>query len=169
MKKIALLIENQYEAKEVLYPYYRMQEEGFEVDLIGTLANTTYTSKTGVPLESDFASQDILADDYDAVIIPGGFSPDYMRRNQATVHFIKSMNKQNKPIAAICHGPWLMITACNLKGRKLTGFHTLQRDIENSGAIYVNEDVCVDKNFITSRAPKDLPIYAKTLIDVLKK
>ena len=168
MKKIALLIENQYEEKEVLYPYYRMQEEGFEVDLIGTLANTTYTSKNGVPLISDLGSQDILANDYDAVIIPGGFAPDYMRRNQATVHFIKSMNQANKPIASICHGPWLLITACKLKGRKLTGFHTLQRDIENAGATYVNDDVVVDQNLITSRAPKDLPVFAKALIDVLK-
>mgnify|MGYP000058939117 FL=1 len=169
MKKIALLIENQYEAKEVLYPYYRMQEEEFQVDLIGTHAKTTYTSKTGVPLISDLASADIFAEDYDAVIIPGGFSPDYMRRNQATVHFIKQMNKAGKPIAAICHGPWLMITACNLKGRKMTGFHTLQRDIENAGAKYINEDVVTDGNFVTSRSPKDLPLFAKALIDLLNK
>ncbi|MCF7923627.1 MAG: type 1 glutamine amidotransferase [Candidatus Izimaplasma sp.] len=168
MKKIALLIENQYEEKEVLYPYYRMQEEGFQVDLVGTLAKTIYTSKNGVPLKSDVATLDIFEEDYDAVIIPGGFSPDYMRRNQATVHFIKSMNEVKKPIAAICHGPWLMITSCNLKGRKLTGFHTLQKDIENAGAKYINEDVVIDNNFITSRSPKDLPVFARTLIDVLK-
>jgi protease I len=165
--KIALLIENQYEAKELLYPYYRMQEEGYDVDLIGTKAKTIYTSKNGVPMESDLASQDISAKDYDAVIIPGGFSPDYMRRNQATVHFVKAMNEQNKPIAAVCHGPWLMISSCKLKGRKLTGFHTLQRDIENAGATYVNEDVVVDGNFITSRAPKDLPLFAKAIVDAL--
>lgn len=168
MKRIALLLENQYEEKEVLYPYYRMQEEGFDVDLIGTHKETTYTSKNGVPLESDLGSQDIFAKDYDAVIIPGGFSPDYMRRNQATVHFLKAMNKANKPIAAICHGPWLMITSLQLKGRKLTGFHTLQKDIENAGAKYINDDVVVDGNFVTSRAPKDLPVFAKALIDLLK-
>jgi protease I len=168
MKKIAILIENQYDAKELLYPYYRMQEEGYEVHLIGTKAKTTYTSKNGVPLDSDFASQDVTADQYDALIIPGGFSPDYMRRNQATVYFVKAMHQQNKPIGAICHGPWLLISSIKLKGRKLTGFHTLQRDIENAKATYVNEELVVDGNLITSRSPKDLPIFAKTLVDALK-
>ena len=167
--KIAILIENQYDAKELLYPYYRMQEEGYKVDLIGTLAKTTYTSKNGVPIDSDFASQDVYADDYDALIIPGGFSPDYMRRNQATVHFVKAMHEKNKVIAAVCHGPWLLIAACKLKGRKLTGFHTLQKDIENAGATYVNEELVVDGNLITSRSPKDLPVFAKAIVDALKK
>ncbi|QWC00721.1 type 1 glutamine amidotransferase [Mycoplasmatota bacterium] len=168
MMKIAILIENQYDAKELLYPYYRMQEEGYDVDLIGTAAKTTYTSKNGVPLESDFASQDVSAEDYDALIIPGGFSPDYMRRNQATVHFVKGMNEKGKVIAAVCHGPWLLISSIKLKGRKLTGFHTLQRDIENAKGIFVNEELVIDGNLITSRSPKDLPMFAKAIVDALK-
>jgi len=168
IKKIAILLENLYDDKELLYPYYRLQEEGFNVDLIGTRKDTIYKSKNGVPIKSDLSSQNISAKDYDALVIPGGFSPDYMRRSQATVDFAKAMNDQNKPIAAICHGPWLMISSCDLSNRKLTGFYSLQVDIENAGATYVDEEVVIDGNLITSRTPKDLPAFVKAIIKGLK-
>jgi protease I len=168
MKRIAILIEELFDDKELIYPYYRMQEEGFAVDLIGAEKNVSYKSKFGMPLKSDFGSKDVSASDYDAVIIPGGFSPDYMRRTQATVEFVKAMNTQKKPIAAICHGPWLMISSCDLKGRKLTGFQSVRIDIENAGAIYLDQEVVVDGNYITSRTPKDLPAFAKAIIKLLK-
>lgn len=167
MKKIALLIENLYDEKELLYPYYRLQEEGFKVDLIGTKEDTVYKSKHGLPMKSNVASQAISANDYEALVIPGGFSPDYMRRNQATVDFVKAMNEQNKPIAAICHGPWLMISSCALSKRQLTGFFTLKVDIENAGASYLDAEVVVDGNFITSRSPNDLPAFLKAIIKAL--
>ena len=167
MKRIAILIEELFDDKELLYPYYRMQEEGYTVDLIGAEKNVSYKSKFGMPLKSDFGSKDVSASDYDAVIIPGGFSPDYMRRTQATVDFVKAMNAQKKPIAAICHGPWLMISSCDLKGRKLTGFHSVRIDIENAGATYLDQEVVVDGNYITSRTPKDLPAFAKAIIKSL--
>lgn len=167
MKRIAILIEELFDDKELLYPYYRMQEEGYTVDLIGAEKNVSYKSKYGMPLKSDLASQDVSAKDYDAVIIPGGFSPDYMRRTKATVDFVRDMNAQKKPIAAICHGPWLMISSCDLKGRKLTGFHSVRVDIENAGATYLDQEVVVDGNFITSRTPKDLPAFAKAIIKSL--
>jgi protease I len=168
MKKIAILIEDLFDDKELLYPYYRMLEEGFNVDLIGAEKNFSYKSKFGMPLKSDLASKDVNANDYDAVIIPGGFSPDYMRRTQATVHFVSEMNAKHKLIAAICHGPWLMISSCNLKNRKLTGFHSVRVDIENAGAIYLDQDVVIDGNFITSRTPHDLPSFTKAIIKHLK-
>ena len=167
MKKIAILIEDLFDDKELIYPYYRMQEEGFQVDLIGAEKNFSYKSKFGMPLKSDLASRDISAKDYDAVIIPGGFSPDYMRRTQATVDFVKDMNALKKPVAAICHGPWLMISSCDLKGRKLTGFHSVRIDIENAGATYLDQEVVVDGNLITSRTPKDLPAFTKAIIKSL--
>lgn len=167
MKKIAVLIEDLFDDKELIYPYYRMQEAGFQVDLIGTEANYTYKSKFGMPLKSDLASKDVSADDYFAVIIPGGFSPDYMRRCQATIDLVKAMDRQQKPIASICHGPWLMISSCQLKGKKLTGFHSIRVDIENAGAIYLDQAVVVDGHLITSRTPKDLPLFTKTLIEKL--
>jgi len=164
MKRIALLIENLFDDKELLYPYYRMLEEGFQVDLIGSEKNTTYTSKHGLPMKSDLASHEVFSKDYDAVIIPGGFSPDYMRRTQATVDFVKSMSLEHKLIAAICHGPWLMISSCDLRGRKLTGFHSVKVDIENAKATYLDEAVVVDENYITSRTPLDLPLFTKAII-----
>lgn len=167
MKKIAILLENLYDDKELLYPYYRLQEEGFKVDLIGTEKDKTYKSKNGIPMKSDFASKDINANDYDALVIPGGFSPDYMRRIKATVDFTKAMNALHKPIAAICHGPWLLISSSDLRGKNLTGFHSLKVDIENAGATYLDKEVVIDDNLITSRTPKDLPIFVKEIINSL--
>lgn len=167
IKKVAILVENLYDDKELLYPYYRLQEAGFQVDLIGKKENETYHSKQGVPVTSDLASKDISADDYDALVIPGGFSPDYMRRTQATVDFVHSMADQKKPIAAICHGPWMLISGTNLKGRTLTGFHSIKIDIENAGATYVDQAVVVDDFIITSRTPKDLPVFVGEIIKAL--
>lgn len=167
LRKIAILIEDLYDDKELIYPYYRMQEAGFQVDLIGSIANNTYKSKFGMPLKSDYASKDVSPSDYEGVIIPGGFSPDYMRRCQATIDFVRAMDQQQKVIASICHGPWLMISACNLKGKKLTGFHSIRIDIENAGATFVDQAVVVDGHLITSRTPADLPVFAKAIIDKL--
>ena len=167
MKRVAILIENLFDDLELLYPYYRLQEENMKVDLIGPEKKTVFKSKQGIPMQSDLASHEVKADNYDALIIPGGFSPDYMRRTQATIDFTKAMNDANKPIAAICHGPWLMISSCDLKNRTVTGFHSIRVDLENAGATYVDQDVVVDGNFITSRTPKDLPVFIKALLNML--
>ena len=167
MKKIAILIEDLFDDKELIYPYYRMQEEGFQVDLIGPEEHATYKSKFGMPMKSDKASKNVSADQYDAVIIPGGFSPDYMRRTDATVNFVRKMDEQHKLIASICHGPWLMISSCQLKGKSLTGFHSIGVDIENAGAIYLDQEVVIDGHLITSRTPKDLPAFTKAIIHKL--
>ncbi|MFW5838696.1 MAG: type 1 glutamine amidotransferase domain-containing protein [Bacillota bacterium] len=168
MKRIALLIENLYDDKELLYPYFRMKEAGYQVDLVGKTKDTVYKSKHGLPMTSDVASSDINATDYDALIIPGGFSPDYMRRTQATIDFTNAMNEQNKTIAAICHGPWLLISSCDLSNKTMTGYHSLQVDIENAGATYLDQDVVIDDNLITSRNPNDLPAFAKAILSALK-
>ncbi len=169
MRKIAILLENLYDDKELIYPYYRLQEAGYKVDLVGTKKKETYKSKHGLPMTSDIGSQEANPNDYEALIIPGGFSPDYMRRHQATIDFAKAMNDMNKPIAAICHGPWLMISSCDLKGRSLTGFHSIKTDIENAGASYQDAQVVVDQNFITSRTPNDLPAFTKAIIHALNE
>lgn len=168
MKKVAVLVEDLFDDKELLYPYYRMLEEGYQVDLIGSEANVNYKSKHGLLMKSDFASKEISANDYVAVIIPGGFSPDYMRRTQATVDFVSKMDQSKKLIASICHGPWLMISSCDLRGRQLTGFHSISVDIKNAGAIFVDQEVVVDGNLITSRTPKDLPKFMKAIIKALE-
>ncbi len=168
MRKIAMLLENQFDDRELIYPYYRLQEEGFAVDLIGAKQDTIYKSKHGMPMKSDRASSDVKAEEYEAVVIPGGFSPDYMRRTQATIDFVKAMNNLRKPIAAICHAPWVVISATDLHNRKMTGFPTVRKDIENAGATYLDEEVVVDDNLITSRTPNDLPAFLKAIIAALQ-
>ena len=168
MKKIAVLIEDLFNERELIYPYYRLQEEGFEVHLVGSKKDTVYTSKVGLTEKSTHASNEVRAEDYDGVVIPGGFSPDYMRRKKATVDFVRDMDKAGKPVAAICHAGWLLASACDIKGKKVTSFFSIKDDLINAGAEYVDEEVVVSGNIITSRSPADLPAFLKTIIDKLR-
>lgn len=168
MKKIAMLIENMFDTREFIYPYYRLQEEGFEVDLIGPKKDTVFTSKDGLKETSTHASDEVSAADYDALVIPGGFSPDYMRRTQATVDFVTEMNKADKLIAAICHAPWMLASADAIRGKKVTSFFSIKDDLINAGAEWVDREVVVDGNIISPRNPNDLPIFLKTIIKELK-
>lgn len=168
MKKVAILIENLFDERELIYPYYRLLEEGFEVHLVGPEKDTIYASKSGVTEKSTHASNEISANDYDALVIPGGFSPDYMRRTKATVDFVRDMDKANKPIATICHGGWMLASACDIKGKNVTGFFSIKDDLINAGGNYLDKEVVVDGNIITSRTPKDLPIFLKTIIEKLR-
>lgn len=164
MKKVAILLENLFDERELIYPYIRFLEEGYEVHLVGTERNKEYKSKVGLTETSTHASEDISSNDYDAVVIPGGYSPDHMRRCKSTVDFVRAMNEQNKIIAAICHGPWMLASCCDLSGKKITAFYSIKDDLTNAGAEYVDEEVVVDGNLITSRTPKDLPVFVKTII-----
>jgi protease I len=167
MKKIAVLLENLFDEKELIYPYYRLLEEGYEVDLIGTKKKADYVSKSGLTQTSTHSSDEISSKDYDAVFIPGGFSPDYMRRCKATINFVKDMDKESKLIAAVCHGPWMIASCCNIKDKKITSFPSIKDDLVNAGAIYVDEEVVQDGHIITSRNPKDLPALLKAIIKYL--
>jgi len=168
MKKIAILLENLFDERELIYPYYRLLEEGYEVDLIGTKKDTDYSSKVGLIETSTHSSDEISAKDYDGVVIPGGFSPDYMRRCKATVDFVKDMDRENKLIAAICHGPWMLASACDLKGKNVTSYSSIKDDLINAGARYVDEAVVEDGNLITARTPNDLGVFLKAIINHLK-
>lgn len=167
MKKIAVLLENLFDERELIYPYIRLQEEGYEVHLIGTEKDKEYKSKSGLTEKSTHSSDEISSKDYDAVVIPGGFSPDHMRRCKATVDFVKAMNHENKPIAAICHGPWMLASCCDLKDKKVTSFYSIKDDLVNAGGQYIDEEVVVDGNLITSRTPKDLPAFMNEIIKIL--
>ncbi len=168
MKRIGILVADFFEDSELLYPYIRLLEEGHTVDLIGAKANAVYKSKHGAEVKSTVASENAVADHYDALIIPGGYSPDHMRRTPATVELVKAVDKQKKPIAAICHGGWMLASACDLKGRKVTGFFSIKDDLTNAGAEYVDESVVVDGNLITSRTPLDLPDFMKAILKALR-
>lgn len=165
--RVALLIENMYQEAEALVPFYRMQEAGFQVDLIGP-QEKAYTSKHGYPLGAHRAASDIRPEDYDAVIIPGGFAPDYMRRNQAMVTFVREMMVQGKVVAAICHGPQMLIEADVLHGKHCTSFHSIRKDVENGGGKWEDSPTVVDGNLVTARTPDDLPQFCKAIVELLK-
>lgn len=169
MKRVAVLIENLFDERELLYPYYRLLEEGYLVDLVGSDKDTVYSSKIGLTEKSTHASRDISAEDYDGVVIPGGYSPDQMRKCQATIDFVREMDKADKPIASICHAGWILASACDIKGKTLTSTPTIKDDLINAGANYVDEEVVVDGNLITSRNPNDLPAFLKNIVAKLEE
>jgi len=164
--RIAVLTANLYEEPELLYPYYRLLEEGHEVLRIGTEV-ATYTGKYGYPVRADLTSAEVDPADYDGVIIPGGFSPDYMRRDPAMVSFVAALVDAGKPAAAICHGPWMLVEADVVRGRRVTSVTAVRTDLRNAGGEWVDQAVVVDGPVITSRTPKDLPAFMKAFIDAL--
>jgi protease I len=139
------------------------------VVLVGPKAGETYPSKLGYPAKADAAAADVTADRFAAVVIPGGFSPDYVRRSEAMVKLVRDIHAQGKPVAAICHGPWVLCSTSALKGRKATGFHSIKDDMVNAGATFVDQEVCVDGNVITSRKPDDLPAFMRALLGRLEE
>ena len=167
-KRIAVLVDAQYQELEVWYPYFRFIEEEAEVHLVGPQAGGTYLSKVGYPATADKGYDDVKAGDYDGVVVPGGFAPDFMRRHKAPARFVADLNAQGKLVASICHGGWLLCSARGmLKGRKVTSFFAIQDDMINAGAEWVDEEVVVDRNLVTSRKPSDLPAFCKASIRVL--
>ncbi|MDO5718126.1 MAG: type 1 glutamine amidotransferase domain-containing protein [Tissierellia bacterium] len=168
MKKVIILIEDLFNEEELIYPYHRLREE-FETVLVGTEKDKIYKSKNGLSFKSDAASAEINSDEYLGIFIPGGYSPDYMRRSQATVNLVREFDKRNKPIAAICHGPWLLASACDLNGRDITGFYSIKDDLINAGANYLDSECVISGNIISSRTPDDLPAIMKAFIGKLSK
>lgn len=169
MKKIAVLIENNFEESELLYPYHRFRED-FEVDLVGSEKDKEYIGKSGgLKVKSNIASSEVKASDYEAVYVPGGYSPDAMRKCQATIDFVKKMHDDGKIVAAICHGPWLLVEAGILDGVKATSVKQISTDLKNAGAIWVDEETVVDNKIITARTPKDLPVQIKKIVEELNK
>jgi len=167
-KQIAILVENLYQVLEVWYPLLRLKEEGIAVQMIGSGSSDSYGSKEGYPAKVDAAIDDVDTGDFDGVIIPGGFAPDFMRRYPKMIEFVKKMDNDGKIIASICHGGWMLVSAGILKGRKATCFFAIKDDLVAAGADYVDEEVAVDKNLITSRKPEDLPAFMVEIIKQLK-
>lgn len=158
-KRVVVLLEQQYQELEVWYPYYRLKEAGATVVFVAPQADTSYASKLGYPAKSTKAARDVLAADFDGIVIPGGFAPDYLRRDPATIQLVKDMAAQGKVVAAICHGPWVLCSTPALKGKKATCFFAIKDDVVNAGATYVDAETVVDGNLITARKPDDLPAF----------
>jgi len=168
--RVAILVDFSFEDSEVIYPLYRLREAGAKVDVIGPgEVGASCKGKYGYPVKVAVTHADVSAKDYDGVVIPGGWAPDYLRRVENLKKFVKELDDAGKAVAAICHGPWMLVSAKVLKGRKATSFHAIRDDVENAGAIYQDETVVVDGNLITSRTPEDLPNFTRALIDQLLK
>jgi protease I len=161
--RAAILVEQQYQEMEVWYPLYRLREAGCKVTVVGPESGQSYPSKLGYPCKSDKAAREVTANDFDLLVIPGGFAPDYLRRNEAIVKLVSAMVEQNKVVAAICHGPWVLCSTQALKGRRATCFFSIKDDVCNAGATFVDAEVVRDGNLITSRKPDDLPAFMQAI------
>ncbi|KAH3768174.1 protein/nucleic acid deglycase 2-like [Dreissena polymorpha] len=168
-KKIGILTEFNYEDIELWYPYYRLKEEGHEAFTVGPEKGKTYNSKNGYPCKAEYGIDEIQAADIDGLIIPGGFAPDYWRRDERILSLVRDLDAAGKVLASICHGPWVLISAKVIRGRKVTCFSAIKDDVENAGADYSDCPVVVDRNMVTSRLPKDLPDFCREIIALLKK
>jgi len=165
-KRVAILVEDLYNEFEFWYPYYRMKEAGAEVMVVGTGAKE-YHSKIGLPAPGGVSAESVKAEQFDAVIIPGGYAPDRMRRNAAMLKLVRDCFNQGKIVAAICHAGWMLVSAGILKGKKATCFISIKDDLVNAGATYLDQEVVRDGNLITSRSPDDLPAFCREIIAVV--
>jgi protease I len=168
-KHAAVLVEQMYQELEIWYPVYRLREAGCKVTLVGPEAGQTYPSKLGYPAKSDKAARDVTADEFDLLVIPGGYAPDHMRRCEPMIRLVSTMAEQGKPVAAICHGLWMLCSTQALKGRKATCFFAIKDDVINAGGKYVDAEVIRDGNIISSRKPDDLPAFMQTLIQAARE
>jgi len=168
MKRVLALVGDIYEDLELWYPKLRVEEEGWHVTLAGPEADTVYEGKHGYPCKSDAAIGDIRAADYAALLVPGGFMPDKLRRDPAVLQLVRDFDAARKPIAFICHAGWILISAGILRGRRATSTAGIKDDMANAGAIWTDEPLVVNGNLISSRTPVDLPVVAKAFVEAIK-
>lgn len=166
-KMIAILVGPDYEDLEVWYPKLRLEAAGFSAPLVG-VAGATYRGKHGypAPVEQDLTQVD--AANLAGVLAPGGWAPDKLRRDPAVLNLVRAVNSGGGLVATICHGPWILISAGIVRGRRLTSTVGIRDDLVNAGAIWTDEAVVQDGNIISSRVPKDLPAFGEALVDWLR-
>jgi protease I len=169
MAKIAILVEKIYEDLELQYPRLRLKEAGHTVEIIGPKAGETYAGKWGYPQKAEKSAADVKATDYQLIVIPGGSSPDHMRRDGGMVKLVREAAAKGVPMAAICHGPWMMCSTDVLKGRRCTSFMSIAHDVINAGGKWVDEEVVVDGPIITSRCPDDLPSFSLAILQFVSE
>lgn len=167
MKKVAILAEDLYNEVELWVPYYRLLEEGHDVKIVGSGNKSDYTGKFGYPVKVDILSSECISDEFDAVIVPGGFAPDKIRLDKSSLEIVKNAYNQGKIVATICHGGWVLASCGILKDKTITSYIGIKDDVSNAGANYVDQAVVVDGNLITSRTPADLPDFCRELVKAL--
>jgi len=166
-KKAAILAEEMYNDFELWIPYYRLKEEGMDVVVVGSGTSTVYQSKYGIPVSVDKKASELKADDFDLVIIPGGYAPDKMRIHPEMVNLVRDAFRKGKVVAAICHAGWMLASAGILKGKRATSYVAIKDDMINAGALWEDSEVVRDGNLITSRKPDDLPAFCRTIIEAM--
>jgi len=168
-KRVAILAENLYQEMELWVPYYRLKEEGAEVKVVGAGGAKSFASKHGYPVSVDVQAEAVSAVEFDAVVVPGGYAPDMMRRHEAMVRLVREAAQHGKVVAAICHAGWMLASAGVIKGRKVTSFFSIKDDMVNAGGQWVDQEVVVDGSLITSRKPDDLPAFCREIVKALTK
>ncbi len=166
-KHVAILVEDGYQELELHYPRLRMLEAGLRVSVVGA-GKPEYASAMGYTVKADFSADEVDANGVDALIVPGGMAPDKMRRHRAMVDLVRAVNERGRPVAWICHGGWMAVSADILRGRRATSFHSIRDDMINAGADWSDEEVVEDGNLISSRTPDDLPAFCRTLLERLR-
>ena len=167
-KKIIILVEEMFNDQEFWYPYYRLKEAGAQVVVVGSGSSREYTGKAGTKAKADADADAVSSSEFDGIIIPGGYAPDHMRRHSKMVNLVKEIFQAGRVVAAICHAGWMLSSADILKGRTVTSFFAIRDDLVHAGATWVDKEVVVDGNMITSRKPDDLPAFMKAVIAGLR-
>src|SRR6478609_1348440 len=167
-KRVAMLVEDEFEDRELTGPLDALRAAGVQVTVVGAVKGAAYKGKRGeATITADIAAGTAKAKDFDAVVIPGGHAPDKMRMRHAMVDLARDMMEAGKPVAAICHGPQVLISANVLRGRTLTCWPSIAIDVKNAGGLYVDKPVVEDGNLITSRKPDDVPMFSDAIIRAL--
>lgn len=166
-KKVGILAENLYEDLELWYPLLRFREAGASVEVIGAGDSKQYSSKHGYPVNVDINIDQVDADAYDALVIPGGYAPDIMRTHSAMVDLVRKVHDNGKIVTAICHAGWMLASAEIVSGKQVTCYHAIKDDLIHAGAEYKDESVVQDGNIVTSRMPSDLPDFCRTILEAL--
>jgi protease I len=166
--KVLIISSDNFEDTELLVPYYRIKEEGFQVD-VASIKKGKIKGKHGYEVEVDKILKEVDVDEYDALMLPGGKAPETIRRDTYALEIAKKFFVQNKPVSAICHGPQILISAGLLKARKATCYKSVAKEMKEAGAIYEDKEVIMDRNLVTSRQPSDLPAFMRETMKLLKK
>lgn len=166
--KALIISADHFEDTELLVPYYRLKEAGFEVD-VASISRGNINGKHGYEVRVDKALRDVHAKDYDLLVLPGGKAPAALRKEPAALEIVKEFFLGNKPVAAICHGPQILVTAGVLKGRRATCYHSVATELKEAGALYEDSEMVVDGNLVTSRQPSDLPAFMRETIRMASK
>jgi len=168
-KRIAILAEEGFEDSELIEPMRAMKNAGAKVSVVGSGSQETYRGKRGsATVRVDITADKVKAEDFDAIIVPGGYAPDKMRLHQSMINLVRNAYEAGKVVAAICHGPQLLISADIVRGHRVTSWPSIAVDLRNAGADWVDASLVQEENLITSRKPADLPRFNKAIIEALR-